>query len=92
MTTFAKQREHQVEAIRHLAIHLHDNFCNDGEECEWKLEEWVNLNSQSPHKADFYDKAEKIYNYFDFDFKMAKKFVEFIEINPKAARMLVQSL
>lgn len=86
MTTQQEYANNRIEGIRHLATHIYENFCDDEEtKAEWDLELWVNLDSQSPTKAEFYDKAEKIYNYLG-GYQEAKKFIELIETCPKAAR------
>lgn len=86
-----EKAERRLHEIRHLAILLHDSHCNDGEECEWKFEDWFNLEINH-HKAEFFDKAEKVYNYFNQDFSGAKKFIELLETCPKASRLFFQNL
>jgi len=85
------REERRVHELRHLAIILHENHCKEEEECDWKDEEWVNLEINH-HKAEFYDKAEKVYNYFGFDFKAAKTFIEFLDTCPQASRIFFNSL
>jgi len=88
------QQEHEnkkIHEIRHLAIVLHDTHCNDGKECEWKFENWVNLEINH-HKANFYDKAEKVYNWFGQDYQGAKRFIELLETCPNASKMFFQNL
>jgi len=82
--------ERRLHEIRHLAILLHETYCQDKGKCEWKFEDWVNLETNH-HKAEFFDKAEKIYNYFG-DYQGAKKFVELLETCPPASRMFFNKL
>lgn len=86
-----ERQDKKIHELRHLAIMLHENHCVDGEECQWKFEDWFNLEINH-HKAEFFDKAEKVYNYFGQDFQATKKFIELLETCPKAARIFFQHL
>lgn len=83
------EHERRMHEIRYLATRLHETIRED-EEDEWDYEDWVNLEINH-RKAEFFDKAEKIYNYFG-NFQGAKKFIELMEICPQASRMFFNSL
>lgn len=71
-----------LENLRNLATFIHQNFCQDPD-CQWEQENWLALEINH-HRAEFYDKAEKIYNYFDQDIYIANKVVQFLLISPSA--------
>lgn len=73
---------HNTENLRNLAAFIHQNFCNESD-CQWEQENWLALEINH-HRAEFYDKAEKIYNYFDQDIYIANKVVQFLLISPIA--------
>ena len=78
--------EKNIQDIRTLATLLHDNFCTaDFQDCTWEEEDWLSLEINH-HRADYYDKAEKIYNYFDQNALTANKVVQFILTSPAASQ------
>jgi len=90
------------EKLKALATYLHSLDCHDTD-CRWGYESWVfsGTDTYNPSyckigspssKEKFYDKAEKLYNYFG-SFAAAKKVVDFMtSLNPNLAKSFIDSL
>jgi hypothetical protein len=92
------------ENIKKLATYLHSLDCHDPD-CRWGCESWVFNKDEEEFnpsycavpgysaKQRFYDKAEKIYNYFEDSYHTSKRVVDFMtSINADLAKNFIASI
>lgn len=80
-----------IQDVHKLAKFLHAALCNNKWDCSWTQEDWLSLEIHH-HRAEFYDKAEKIYNYFDQNEYFANKFIQLLISQPETAKLFFDKL
>ncbi len=92
------------DKLKQLATYLHSLDCHDPD-CRWGYESWVfNGDNEAFNpsycvgdslsaKQKFFDKAEKIYNYFEENYHYSKKAIDFLtSIDAELAKNFIAAI